>query len=190
MWLIELARTGAQLAPGVDQLAVFRKFQNAVISGAVSLRYEDDAVGRNQNIIRLVEIVGLCRAARFAERHQKFSFGTEFVDLIPLRCSRAGANRPGTTRSFASRTFTTRGLRRVVLAVGNPYVALTIHEDAVRENQHPFTKTLHQLSGRIKLENRSERRHLACCAIQAAILPAPLGYPNGFPVFVDLDRAR
>src|SRR5262249_37238776 len=106
--LIELARTGAQLAPGLNQLAGFRKFEDAVISGAVSLRYEDDAVGRNQNIIRLVEIVGLGRASRFTERHQKLSFGTEFVDLIPLRCSRTGTNRTGTTRSFASRTFTTR----------------------------------------------------------------------------------
>jgi len=170
-------------------LPSFREFQNAVISGAVSLRYEDDAVGRNQNIIRLVEIIGLCRAARFAERHQEFSFGTEFVQLIPFVAPGRGPIGRNHAKLRLS-DFTTRGLRRVVLAIGNPYVALTIHEDAVGENQHPFTKTLHQLSGRIKLENRSERRHLACCAIQAAILPAPLGYPNGFPVFVDLDRAR
>src|SRR5206468_5230289 len=37
VWLSELARTGAQLATRADQLAVFRKSQNAVISGAVSL---------------------------------------------------------------------------------------------------------------------------------------------------------
>ena len=60
----------------------------------------------------------------------------------------------------------------------------------MRKNEHPFAKTLHEFPRWIEFENRRKRRHLSGCAIEATILAAALGNPDGFAVLIDLDRAQ
>ena len=157
MRLIEFARSRPQFTPALDEFAVVREFQNAVISRPMSFGNKDVAVGRNQNVIRLVKVIRLCGPARLTQRHEQSTFRTELVYLISFRGPGARTDRPPTTRGFTSGTFTTGGLRSVVLTIGYPYVAPAIHKDPVRENQHPLTETFHQLSRRIELQNRRQR---------------------------------
>src|SRR5437764_1789547 len=88
MRLIELARTGAKLARLFDELSALVEFEDAIVAGAVPFGDEDVAVGSGDDIVRLIEVIGRCSAARLAEGQQNLSVGTEFEDLIPLR--RAG----------------------------------------------------------------------------------------------------
>ena len=59
----------------------------------------------------------------------------------------------------------------------------------MREDEHAFSKTLHQFSRWIELEDRRERRHLAGRAIEAAVLAAAFRDPYGLAVLVDFNRA-
>ena len=59
---------------------------------------EDVAVRRDDDVVRLIEVVGRGRAARLAERHQQLAVGAELEDLMAFR--RAGAR---TDRAAACR---------------------------------------------------------------------------------------
>ena len=124
----------------------------------------------------MIEVIGLCGAARLAEGHEQLSIGTELVNLIPLRCSGTRSNRSSAARGGC---FASCGLWRIVLAIRDPDVAIAIDEDAMREDEHAFSKTLHQFS----------RRHLAGRAIEAAVLAAAFRDPYGLAVLVDFNRA-
>src|SRR5262249_13630845 len=71
--LIELARPRAVMAPGLDELAVFRKFQNAIVL-AVAICHKDVAIGRDGDARRLVEgIRAIALDSLLAERHQNLA---------------------------------------------------------------------------------------------------------------------
>src|SRR2546426_10580556 len=174
---IELTGAGAELAPLLDELARLVELQDAVVPRAVSFRNEDVAVGRDQDVVRLIEIVWRRGAARLAERQQQLAVGTELVHLIPFgragprsdRARRRFAARPSatTTRCAAARTALWK--RRVVLAIGHPDVAVAVDENPVRENEQPLAETLHELARRIELQQDRQIRHLSAGAIETAV---------------------
>src|SRR6476659_3779631 len=116
----------------------------------------DFAVRRDEYIIRLIERVGVARssrliAARLAQSHEQFSIGAELEDLMADDFCRGRCRwscRRG--RSAARRSW------QVVLSVGNPDVAVTVHVNTMRKNDHARTETLHQLSGLVEFQNGVE----------------------------------
>src|SRR2546427_12302202 len=83
--LIEFTGRGAELAPLLDELAGLVELQDAVVARTVTLGHEDVAVGCHQHVVRLIEVVGRRRAARFAEREEYFALWAELVNLIAFR---------------------------------------------------------------------------------------------------------
>ena len=134
---IELARRRALLAPGLDELAVLGELHDARVGvAAVSVGDEDVAVRRDDDGGRRVEVSGpLPGDAGLAERQQQLAVGAELEHLWPLP-------------SLAE-------------AVGHPDVAVAVDVNAVREQQHSGAEALHQLAGRIELEDRVELRAVA-----------------------------
>ena len=198
MRLIEFTGCGAELAPLLDELAGLVELQDAVVARTVTLGHEDVAVGCHQHVVRLIEVVGRRRAARFAEREEHFAVGAELVHLIafrragarPDRSARRGRGRRGSGARFASASAAARRYRRVVLTVGHPHVPVAVDEDAVRKDQHAGAEALDQFARRVKVQHRIGRRHLSGRAIETAICGAALGDPDRPAVLVDLDRAR
>ena len=82
MGLVKLTGAGSFFSDGLDQLSVFREFQDARVGAAMTLGDENVSIGCDEHVIRLIEVVRLCSAAWLAERHQQFSVGTEFVYLV------------------------------------------------------------------------------------------------------------
>jgi hypothetical protein len=119
----------------------------------VAFGHEDGAVGRDEHVIRLVEVAGRGRAAARAKRHQQLAVRTELEDLAAAR----GAGRR-TGQRVCLRALRTR---RVVLTVGHPYVAVAIDEDAVRKEQQPGAEALHELSRRVEFQDRRQVRSRA-----------------------------
>src|ERR1022692_660218 len=112
----------------------------------MAVRDENVAVRRYDHGVRLIEGIGtIASDASFAERHQDFSIGTEFENLVTLAVSR--------------------------LPVGHPDVAVAIHIKTMREHEQPFAEALHQVSGGIKLEDG--RIELAGAGICSASIGHP-----------------
>src|SRR5207247_2794794 len=136
--LIELARTGAQLAPLLDELASLVELQDAIVSGAVPLGDEDVPVECDDDVVRLIEIVGRRGAARLAEREQHLAVRAELEHLVAVRCAgpradRARGRRRAPAAGRAARRPSCRATtgaaaarrnRRIVLTVGHPEVAV------------------------------------------------------------------
>src|SRR3989442_4077163 len=162
----------------------------------MALGHEDDAVGRHDHVVRLIEVVGVGGAARLAERQQQLAVGTELEHLMALRRTRQRSRAALRRAASASVALTAasaspaRRKRRVVLTVGHPHVALAVDEDAVREDQHPVAEALHELAARIELEHCGQIRHLTARAIETTVLLTAFGDPDRFAVLVDLDGAR
>src|SRR5207244_5971002 len=104
----------------------------------------------------------ITRDSGLAERHQKLSIRTELENLVTLSVF---------VGIFPVGSF----------SVSYPDVSFTIDMDPVRTNEHPSTKTLHEFSRCIELENG---RHIRSCAILSA---ASLKDPDVGPVAVDRD---
>ena len=158
---IELARSHAFSSPRLDELSIFIEFHDSGVarrsaSSAVSISDEDVAVRRDRNFGRLVEFIEIRSGnTRLAERHQESTVRAELQDLLPFSPSRA--------------------------VVGNPYIAVSIHGDFVRTDDHTPTKALQQLSGRVKLKNWIKRR----IGTRSATRPrsaASINRPDGFSV--------
>ena len=143
--LVELDRAGSLLADDRDQLAVLRKLQDARVGAAMPFGDEDVAVGRGHDVVGLIEVAGIGRAARCAERHQQLAVRTELEYLVTFGRAR---RRPSATAPPGSAA---RVPRRVVLAVGHPDVAVAIDVHAVREDQQPGAEALDERSRRVEL---------------------------------------
>src|SRR5262245_1655415 len=132
---------------------------------------KDVTVRRNDYVIRLKEIFGIASSTGLTEGHEKLAVPAEFENLMsfPRRSCRrisAGASSAGGAG-----------------AVRYPNVAVAVHEDPVRRDQHAAAKALDQFSVFIKVENRVEH------GVLAGVRPASFGNPDGFTVFIDFDRA-
>ena len=121
----ELARARAELAPLLDELAVFRKFHDAghvirrhlrILPG-VAVGDEDVAVGRGHHVGRLVEMRRAAAGdAGRAEPHQHLAVGRQLDDLMPFRAVLAR------------------------LRVGHPDVAVAIDVQAVRKHEQALRR--------------------------------------------------
>ncbi len=93
--LVEVVGAVAELAPRFDQRSVLRKLvysRRAPRGRRVALGDEDVAVGRDEDRVRLEEVVRVACAARLAERAQQLAVGAELEDLMSLgRSGRIGA---------------------------------------------------------------------------------------------------
>src|SRR5262245_22172965 len=121
---IELARRGALLAPGLDELAGPVKFHDARVGvAAVPVRDEDVAIRRDQRRRWRVElVVAAAGDAGLAERQQELALRREFEHLMALAV--------------------------LAEAVGEPDIAVAIDMDAVRKDGEAGAETLHQPAGR------------------------------------------
>jgi hypothetical protein len=157
----------------------------------VSFRDEDVAVRCDEHVIWLIEVVGFRRATGFAERHQQLALRAELEDLMTARrpwqgtIARRGRVRLPGCRLRAARW--RRRLRRIILSVGHPDVAIAIDVQPVREDEHALREARDQFAGRIELEERRQARHLTRCAIETRVRAAALANPDAAPVAVDID---
>src|SRR5580765_5571836 len=75
--LIELSRAGARLSPSLDEGAVLREFQHLRLALPVSLRDENLARGRDDDVVRLEKVFGVDASSGLAERHKQLAVRTE-----------------------------------------------------------------------------------------------------------------
>src|SRR5262245_5047884 len=116
---VELAWARSFLTPRLDELPVLREFHDpSVRIPAMSVRDEDVAIGRGDDIRWLIESVRpVAGDSSLAERHQDLSARTELDDDV------ASPGRPlGRGAGWDS--------------VGHPDVSISVHIDAVREYEH------------------------------------------------------
>src|SRR5262245_63482106 len=154
VYYVKLARTSPFLSPGLYELSVLRELHDPRVRiPAVSVRDENVAVGRSDDIGRLIEGVrAVAGDSNFAERQQDLSIRTELDDdvSLPDRCLSRRAGRD---------------------SVGHPDVSVSVHMHAVREYEHPLAEAVHELDRRIKLE---DGRHLRSHAgVRSASLSDP-----------------
>src|SRR5262249_47026575 len=126
--------------PALPQALVnFPSFENFTMRAFVfspSVRDEDVAIGRDQDIGRPIEGVGpVARDPGLAQRHQHLSIGTELDDRVALAVAAP--------------------------AVGDPDVAIPVREQAVRPIDHAGAEARHQLAGGVELLDRRDIRALA-----------------------------
>src|SRR5262249_277488 len=171
MWLIEFTLTGAFFAKAADQLSIFGEFEDSCIgvgSGGMALGDENIPVWRNENGIRLVEVIAVGATAEFSKSHQQLAVRAEFEHLMPDRRTglisrlRSGSTAPTATCCVCSCSacgfcsagaVAARGARRVILTIGNPDVAVVVDEQTVRECQHSGAKTLYQFAVSIEFHD-------------------------------------
>ena len=150
------------LAPGLDERAVRRQLDDAVIAaGPMPVRHEDAAVGRHEHIGRRVEDgLAVTPDAGHAEAHHQFAVLAELVHLVPD-------------------AFTAPGVR-------HPDVVLRVHEDAVGPDEQALAKALQQVAVAVE---EQDRRHVFPSG--AEVLAAPFGHPDvPAAVLGGEDRAR
>src|SRR5262245_12724404 len=154
----ELARTAAALAPGLDEGAVLGELENAVIGArAVSLRHEDVAVRRHEDVGRLIERVGgvgVAGDARLAQRHQHFAVLAELDDGLALAILRS--------------------------RVGYPDVAFAVDMEAVRIVHRAGAELGLQVAVGVELHDRIERR--AAAVVRGTTVERPETPPCDFLV--------
>ena len=114
--LVEVVGTVAELAPRFDERSVFRELvytRRAARRRRMALGDEDVAVGRDEDRVRLEEVVRVARAARLAERAEQLAVGAELEDLMSLgRRGRIGAAPAGRRRRSAGAPPARRADRR------------------------------------------------------------------------------
>ena len=141
---------------------------------AMSVGDEDIAVGRDEDGGRRIELVRAARRRRPAL--------PSVISSLP-----SGLNLK-----------TWWPLHSAAEAVGDPDIAVAVDVHAVRENEHAGAEALHQLAGRVELQNRIEVRAVAIEYFAFAHLrgrneplrTASFGYPDAAAVTVDIDARR
>src|SRR5438034_3504254 len=140
----------------------------------MSLGDEDVTVRRDEDVVRLREVLRAIPATRFAEGHQELAARAELEHLMALR-------RPGTGGAVACGPASTAARAR---AIRHPYVVLAVDEDPVGRQEEARAERRHQRSIRVELEHRGQRR------LGATVRAATLGDPHAVPVTIDVDGAR
>ena len=91
---------------------------------------EDISVRRDEDVVRLPEVLRLAPAPRLAQCHQELPFGAELEDLMSLGGpGRAAVVSPGPPPYTRNRS---------------PRLPLVIDVDPVRRDEHPGTERLHE----------------------------------------------
>ena len=168
----------------LDELARLVELQHARVAAAVPFADEDVAAGRDVDVIGLEEVVRSRRAARLAEGEQHLPVRAELEHLVSLGAARGRSHGQRSGRCARSRGGAARRTRGVVVAVDNPDVAVAVHGDAMREDDEARTEALHELAGRVELQDRIERGG------EARVRAAALADPDAHAVLVDIDRTR
>jgi hypothetical protein len=101
----------------------------------VPVGHEDGAVGGDEDVVRLEEVLRLRPAGR-SERHEQLAVRTELEDLV--------APRPGGVGRYAGPGAGT---------VGDPDVALVVHIDAVWGDEHPGAERGDEVPMLVELED-------------------------------------
>src|SRR4029450_8982784 len=182
----EFAWRVSGFSPRFDELPVFRVLDDTVI-GAVSIRDEDIAVGSRHYARRGPEMIFIAAGhARLPERHQHFSVRAELADDLPAFYAAFGRRCPGIFRC----------------TIGRPYIAVAIHVQPVRPDEHLRPKAFHDVAFGIELVDRVVRlespvgKHAvepeaatACGGDRAGLVASDKG-PDALAVDVDVDRRR
>ena len=100
--LLHLSRTAALLPERLDELAFLGELQDARVGAAMAFGNEDLTVRRDEHVVRLIEVLRLCRAARLAERHQQLALRAE-LEAPDDRVSNPEADRYASPRNRAGR---------------------------------------------------------------------------------------
>src|SRR6266700_963516 len=147
MGRVELTERRPFLAPGLDELPVFRKLHDSGIAvTTMSIGDKDLAIGCNYNVGRLIEGVRTITGnSGLAQGHQNLSFGTKLDYLMALAI-------------FS-------------LRIRDPHISALVDKDAVRKNKQPLAEALEQFACRIKSEDRRQVR------ASTSISAAPLRHP-------------
>src|SRR5579862_9447632 len=157
---IELALSRTVPAPGLDEFAVARIFDDAVVGlVAVAVGDEDIAVRRDHDVGRPVELViAIAGDARLADRHQHPPIGTELY------------------RRFAAAI--------AGLAVGDPDIAVAVGAEAMRPVDQLRAEAHHLPAGGVEFLDRRNARADAGFAAAAVV------DPEAGAVAVDIDADR
>src|SRR5580704_6897333 len=157
---VELALCRAVVAPGGEEFAVARVFDDAVVGlFAVTVGDEDIAVRRNHDVGRAVELViAIAGNARLADRHQQAAIGTE------LQCRRAPA--------IAD------------LAVGDPNIAVAVGAEAMRPVDQLRAEAHHLPAGGVEFLDRRDAR------ADAGFAAAAIVDPEAGAIAIDIDADR
>src|SRR5580704_14713500 len=157
---VELALPGAVVAPGGEEFAVARVFDDAVVGlVAMAVGNENIAVRRDLDVGRYVELViAIAGNARLADRHQQASIGTE----LQSRCAPAIAG----------------------LAVGDPDIAVAVRAEAMRPVDQLRAEARHLPAGRIEFLDRRDARADAGFGATAVV------HPEAGAVAIDIDADR
>ena len=133
---MELARRPTGFAPRLDELSVLRKLHDAVVAVVVvPVGDEDVAVRRHGDVAWRTEVIGPATGlSGCAQRHQHLAVRAELDDLLP---------------AFVA-------LGRPVLGdcVRHPDIAVAIHVEPMRPDEHSAAEALHDLAVRTELDDR------------------------------------
>ena len=156
----ELSGRGAGLDPLHEIRAVARKLDDPVVAIArVTVAHEDVAVRRDQDVVRLVKAaLGTTRHAGGAKSHQHVAVRAELDDLVSPVTLAAG--------------------------IGDPHVAIVIHVDAVRPDEHPSPPPLEHVAVLVELEHDIE-----VVVPDTGVLATPIDRPDRLAVWGDLLKA-
>src|ERR1017187_8425628 len=146
---LELAVFRSMASPLFNEFSILGELHDSGIPSLriMAVRNEDVAIRSDGDGVRLIEGVRAVTCdASLAEGHQDLAIRTEFKNLVTLSISS--------------------------LAVGDPQVALFVHQDAVGKHEHARPPALQKLAGRIEFQHGGQRR------TRAGIDAAPLGYPH------------
>src|SRR5579872_607201 len=130
---MDFARRGTFRSPSLDELPVFREFDDPVVAGfAMAVRHKDGAIRRDGDIRREIESVGtIAGDPGFPERHQNFTLRTELENLLALSVP--------------------------ALRVRHPEISLRVHASSVREYEHSHAEALQKFARLVISQNRRFR---------------------------------
>src|SRR5450631_1238840 len=157
---VELALSRAVVAPGGDEFAIARIFDDAVVGlVAVAVGDEDVAVRRDHDVGRAVELViAIAGNAWLADRHQQSAIGTE----LQSRCAPAIAD----------------------LAIGDPDIAVAVRAEAMRPVDQLRAEAHHLPAGGVEFLDRRDARSDTGFAAAAVV------DPEAGAVAIDIDADR
>ena len=159
----ELPVRRARASPLQEEGAVGRELHDAVVAArVVPVRHEDAAVGRDEDVRRLVEVVrAVPRHALLAQHHQDLALGAELVDDV------SPAIRHG----------------RVSHRVGHPHGAVLLHEHPVRPRDESRAEAAHDVPLGVEEQDGVD------VALDAQVRAAALAHPDVLAVRGRVDGA-